>query len=186
MAQRFGRNQRRRARAQVATVQQEAQNLRQALDMNNGLLRHVSEQNRALSEAMRVARFILAQSVALPPIENGPHPAPGQNSFIQPIFDHLDFAKFSRSAMAESTDVQIERMHVLLTSVQEQPPSHDIHCRVQLAGGEWGYAISDHALRHLSREMLERRLLPELTGQLARSIARHFTRNKPPAQIGAW
>lgn len=186
MAQRFGRNQRRRARAQVATLQHEAENLQQALDMNNGLLRHVSEQNRALSEAMREARFILGPSVALPPIESGPHPAPGHDSFMHPIFERLDFAEFSRSAMTETTNVQIEHMHLLLTSVQEQPRTGDVHCRVQLAGGEWAYAISGSSIVNLSSEMLERRLLPELTEQLARSIARHFTRNKPRAQIGAW
>lgn len=178
MAQRFGRNQRRRARAQVATLQQEAQNLQQALNMNDGLLRHVSEQNRVLSEAMREARFILGESVALPAVESRIRPDKGATSFNAYPRLPMDFSTFSHATSRESTTVQIQCMQLLLTKVEELPHSRELHCRVQLADGNWAYSISEQALYTLTPEMLERRLLPELSRQFARVIPAYLQKRR--------
>lgn len=178
MAQRFGRNQRRRARAQVATLQQEVQNLQLAIEMDNALLNDLSKQKSALSEAMREARHVLGESVALPAQESRYRPNKGETSFDIDPMTPLDFNSFSRSTLNESTTLQIERMHLLLTRVQRESLSAGLHCRVYLGKDSWAYAISESAINSLSPEMLERRLLPEISRQFARLIPQHIGKRR--------
>ncbi len=178
MAQRFGRNQRRRAREKVDTLQQEVQNLQQALEMNKGLLSYVSEQKSALSKAMREARHILGESVALPAVESRIRPAKGATSFNAAPLLPMDCSTFSRATDFESATVQIQCMQLLLTNVDELPHSRELHCRVQLADGTWAYSISEQALHTLTPEMLELRLLPELSRQFARLIPMYLQKRR--------
>ena len=84
MAKRFGRNQRRRAREQIAALNQQGEDLRTALARDRGLLRQISDRNASLTKVTAEARKILGDSVALPPVQLGtPYPLhKGERSFM--------------------------------------------------------------------------------------------------------
>lgn len=178
MAQRFGRNQRRRARAQIADLQQAVQNQQRALEMKNALLARVSTEKSALNETMREARYILGDSVALPAQESRDRPAAGATSYNVDPVRPMDFSEFLSATAHESLKLQIECMQLLVTRVEENQYRGGVHCRVQLAEGHWAYAISEQALSRLTPGMLELRLLPELSRQFAQAIAQHMDKRR--------
>jgi hypothetical protein len=59
-----------------------------------------------------------------------------------------------------------EVMAVLDVAPVEKSMSSDMHCRLTFDGMPVGYAISRHALRHLTRDELVYRIAPEIAGFL--------------------
>lgn len=177
MAQRFGRNQRRRAREQIAALNQQGDDLRTALARDRGLLREISNRNAALTKVIAEARKVLGDSVALPAVEIGtPYPLrKGESSFMaRPVSPPL--LEFISETSAMSTAMVAERMHVLVAEAHrgDHLRTQGMHCLVRLHSGEYAYAISESALYHLSPEMLHERLAPEVAKQLTRVMVEHF------------
>lgn len=181
MAQRFGRNQRRRAREQIAALSQRGEDLRTALALNQGLLREVSARKEALTKVIAEARKILGDSVALPPLRLAtPNPLRrGESSFMarpasQPLSD------FIHETGAMSAVWVAERMHVLVAEASrgDHLRMQGMHCMVQLHDGKYAYAISENALHQLSPEMLAERLAPQVADQMTRVMVAHFARGR--------
>lgn len=167
MSKRFGRNQKRRMREQVA-------NLREALARDGALLQYVSEQKRELEEAMARARRILGNHVALPPELHGDHPHPLGGDFnVAPLEIPSLLSVDDSGVWAEPTAVSIERMHQLLAWIEDH--GHDtraIHFRVSLDSGEAAYVISRRAIERLSAAELQRTIAPQIALELAGHLAR--------------
>lgn len=168
MSKRFGRNQKRRMREQEA-------NLREALARDGALLQYVSEQKRELEEAMARARRILGNHVALPPELHGDHPHPLGGDFDVHIPGGIEtLAPSSRMPAFEPFSLKIERMHQLLSWIEDRDGRHDdraIHFRVRLDSGEVGYAISRRAIDRLSASELHRSILPQIALELSQHLA---------------
>lgn len=177
MAQRFGRNQRRRAREQITALTKQGEDLRTALALNQGLLHEVSERKNALTKVIAEARKVLGDSVALPPMQLATlHPLrKGEHSFMArtaspPLSDFIH----ETGAMANA--FLAEHMHVLVAeaSMGDHLRKQGVHCLVRLHDGEYAYAISEDALHHLSPDMLVERLAPRISEQLTRVLVAHF------------
>jgi hypothetical protein len=176
MAKRFGRNQRRRAREQIAALNQQGEDLRTAMARDQGLLREISARNAALTRVIAAARKILGDSVALPPVQLGtPYPLrKGERSFMAcPASPPL--SDFISDTGAMATPLVAERMHVLVAEAsRDGQRMKGMHCLVRVHDGEYAYAISEDALYHLSPEMLAERLAPQVADQLTRVLVAHF------------
>lgn len=181
MAKRFGRNQRRRAREQIAAITQQIDDLRAALALNRGLLCEVSARKEALTKVIAEARKVLGDSVALPAMGIGtPYPLrKGERSFMARTASPplQDFISETREMC---TSLVAERMHVLVAEAHrgDQLRMQGMHCLVRLHSGEYSYAISESALYHLSLEMLHERLAPEVAKQLTRVMVAHFANGR--------
>lgn len=181
MAKRYGRNQRRRAREQIAELSKRGEDLRTALALNQGLLREVSARNKALTKVIAEARKVLGDSIALPALRLAtPYPLrQGENSFMaRPALPPL--SDFIHDTGAMSDLWVAERMHVLVAeaSMGDHLRMQGMHCMVQLHDGEYAYAISENALHQLSPEMLTERLAPQVADQLTRVMVAHFARGR--------
>lgn len=176
MAKRFGRNQRRRAREQIAALTNQSEDLRKALALNQGLLREVSARKETLTKVIAEARKVLGDSVALPPLPLAtPYPLrQGESSFMaQPASPPL--SDFIHETGAMSAVLLAERMHVLVAEVSsDHLRKQGMHCLVRLHDGHFGYAISENALHHISPEMLTERLAPQVADRLTRVLVAHF------------
>lgn len=165
MAQRFGRNQRRRAREALA-------NMTRVNAMNEGLLRQVSEDKGALLAALDAARDILGSHPALEPEDLGNHPHPLGGDFDMPVPWHLGL-EIAEYRPDEPLFMKIARMHQLLARVNVDKLSGEIHCHVLLDSGHAAYCISRDALYTMKRH--PQRLTEMLTREIAPRLARHLS-----------
>lgn len=165
MAQRYGRNQRRRAREQITALQR-------SRNAERELLSQAKHETQELATALDEARYILGDSAALPPRAWGDHPADDQDSFMVAPHEPPSFV----TLQAETVSRKLLQMHLLVTQIEQRRFGvPGLHCRVRLAGGDWAYAVSESALRKLPTDALRRRLVRELSIQLAASMANHFS-----------
>lgn len=169
MGKRFGRNQKRRMREQVA-------NLQEALERDGSLLHHVSEKKRELEEVLCRARSILGNHVALPPELIGDHPYPLGGDFYADVPAPMPLMPCADQQPAiESIHIQIARMHELLSWIEDGRATADglaIHFCVQLDSGKAAYAISRRAIERLSAAELQRTIAPQIALELAGHLAR--------------
>ncbi|HET6828258.1 MAG TPA: hypothetical protein VFH35_06245 [Ramlibacter sp.] len=163
MAQRFGRNQRRRAREALAAMTR-------ANTMNQGLLRKVSEDNETLRGILSEAREVLGNHPALPPKNIGNHPRPLGGDFDFPVPQPLDWRADS---LTQPTRILVARMHEMLASVDVRNHADEIHCRVRLDSGDVVYCISGAALSSMrqSPEHLTRLLTREIAPRMGRLLS---------------
>lgn len=165
MAQRFGRNQRRRAREALAAMTQ-------ANALNQGLLRKVSEDNEKLRGILSEAREVLGNHPALPSREIGYHPHPLGGDFDLPAPRPVDWRVGSLTQF-EPTRLAVARMHEMLVSVDMRNHADEIHCRVRLDSGDVVYCISGAALRSMrqSPEHMTRLLTREIAPRMGRLLS---------------
>ena len=165
MAQRFGRNQRRRAREALAAMTQ-------ANAMNEGLLRQVSEENQALRGVISEVRQVLGNHPALPPEDGGNHPHPLGGDFDVPVRQCVDW-RDDPGPQFEPVPLMVARMHEMLVRVKPQAHADEIHCRVRLDSGDVVYCITGAALRALGRTpgLLAQRLTREIAPRLGRQLS---------------
>lgn len=163
MAQRYGRNQRRRARARIAELEH-------SRAMDGAQLRKVSEEKRLLMNAVDEARYILGDSVALPPQAAQIRLQQGQRSFA--IAPRKPMGDFLWAARHEPVHVKLESMHALVLETEKRQIDMGLHVRVQLADGDWAYAISETAMRRMPIDALQALLEREMSRQVAALIAK--------------
>ncbi len=180
MAQRFGRNQRRRAREALQAAQQLAETRLDAARSQASRAEKMRQQVHALEEVLDEARDMLGTSIALPPKHAGRHPygrAGGDfEAFPQPqLRPRLD--DITANAGREDVALKVQRMRTLLVGFQRRPPGpgdfdSQIHMRVTLDGEQVVYAISEDALYRSPAGWLEARLGVEIARQLTQVLAR--------------
>lgn len=155
MSRRYGRQQKRKAREQIAQLEQEAKRWRDAYELNVPMLEKQLRQKRAALET--VAEVLGANFVGLP--------AEQLAQRVERNFRLL-------------TDAGPERMHLVeiaMHTADNAHPQKQLHCLVTLANGQTGYALSEAALLQLSEDQLVSRVAPQIARHLVRQV-----RNNPP------
>ena len=161
MSRRFGRNQKRKMREEIACKQQ-------ALTRAEGLLRYTAAEKDKLVDTLSEARYILGDNVALPPEMQGNHPHPLGRDWDAAPRMKLDLREFTSTAAMAPTTFQRMRMHTLLVDWKDKTKADDrVHMRSMLDSGEVVYSLSSAALYEMPRDVLQ----ALLTREISRSIA---------------
>jgi hypothetical protein len=167
VSRRFGRNQRRRARDEVAR-------LGQALSMESGLREHIaSERDKLRFDLNEARRMLPAMSLALPP---------GVMQLRQSAQDRLEvqvFPPVSRDMCAAGTSVRdtirVLPLRVMLAHCDRDQFAGMLHVRVRFADGQVAYAVTDESLRALGRhEDVAQFLAREMAPVLAQAISKEL------------
>lgn len=173
MSRRFGRNQKRRMREELAAKQERVANLETGMAMDRGLLRDQSEKLSNLKEMMgefaeRVGRYAIAEGV---PTMFDADWLMRKQSFGMSI--EMGVPSFAyHGAMLDSYRVHDEVMRILDVEVVRNHMARNMHCRLQFDGHQIGYAISDHALVGMTSDELARRITPEVVRMLMLELKR--------------
>lgn len=167
MGRRFGRNQKRRLRVQIASLET-------AQEQGRHQLEQVRSQHRRLEQLLqRVTEVLGAYSVALPPqteCRSAFEPFALSGKFLMHVPQPLDLLA-ADDLTAPPGMLQVERMYTLLARFEDTRALNGrLHFRIALASGEVVYAISESALRTLPPQELERRLQEEAGRLIARKL----------------
>jgi len=184
MAQRFGRNQRRRAREALQAAQQLAETRLDAARGQASRAEAMRQEVRALEDVLDEARELLGASIALPPKHGGRHPyARGEDfeAFARPP-QRLALDDITANVAREEAALKVCRMRTLLVDVENRPSrlresESQLHMRVTLGSGEVVYAISEDALHDSPAGWLEKRLGIEIARQLVQVLGRKRQRD---------
>lgn len=167
MGRRFGRNQKRRLRVQIASLET-------AQEQGRHQLEQVRSQHRRLEQLLQRATEVLgAYSVALPPqteCRSDFEPFALSGEFLIHVPQPLDLLA-ADDHTAPPGMLQVERMYTLLARFEDtRLLDGRMHFRIALASGEVVYAISESALRTLPPLELERRIQEEAGRMIARKL----------------
>lgn len=180
MSGRFGRNQRRRAREEIAAIamvakQQENAARRCRDDLNQA--RQEAEHLRAhmASIASRLSRYAVAASVPVKFETDFLERCPQFRMTVQPDLGRSLSSWKTEPAMTDACIYQ-EIMRVLTVDCIRQSMNRDMHCLLSFDGHDIGYAISDHALRNMTDAELTMKIGPAITSLLVLEISK--ARNK--------
>jgi len=167
MSQRFGRNQRRRARETIAATQLALENEKHARVMAEGLGLHLNRRVSELSGVLEEAADIAGRMSVLFPAEdvNSQHKS---NTYRVPL-RRLSSVLDTIGDGAPGTFSVID-LPVMLTKVSRDALDRAVHVRVSYGDKTAGYALSEQAARMMTRDQLERRIAPEIAHHLARQF----------------
>lgn len=162
MSKRFGRNQRRRAREEQAR-------LSAALEMSQGLARHLSESRASLESEIEDAKeFACRFSAAFEPQAwdlGGP-----RRGRVE-VYEEPRFSFEAAMSPAEAT-IQRLPLQMLLAEVDTDPFRSAMHCRVRFGDGTWGYGMTDQAIRSMPRRRFVELVAKSLAEQIAMDLGK--------------
>lgn len=160
MSKRFGRNQRRQARERITELEL-------AIQMDRGLLAHVSERKRQLEQEISDAKRIVGRmSVLFEPEAkrlDGPARSP-MHMFTHSAVMDIGMAFFHNQS-------QTVPLPVMLSRVDKRTLDMAIHCKVLFGDGQWGHAISEEALLATPEDVLVERITRELAMTIGQQLA---------------
>lgn len=177
MSRRYGRNQKRRHRAELAAVQatlaeaqQRIANLMAIQSMDRGLISHQSECLADLRAQLRtIAQEIGHQSALL-----------GEKTFLSHGFDGMRMMEpwkplepmgvIDPATASQWVKIATEVIRLLNVNVVRTRFYGHIHFDVDLAGEGVAYGISESAIRDLTPGFLERRIAPEIARRLVERL----------------
>jgi hypothetical protein len=187
MSRRFGRNQKRRMREQIAEAEFRAQSgeqraaaaqnhadmLRTMLDLERGLMRETNDKLQTYKRffvdvAHKVGAYATIAGVApkrMGEVMFGP-------TFRWPVRQKMDFdpARFDSMSMASAVAIHDELMEVLSVTAVHDHFANQMHMRVAMADKCMGYSISRSALTKMSALQLADQIGPEITRALVEAI----------------
>lgn len=174
MSRRYGRNQKRRAReelqaveSQVAAAESQVAKLHAAREMDAGLMAHIGRKlDRAEKFVGRVLDVVNRFST-LDDASDHPGGAVGAPSFRMPVEQRMSLSSMSDR---QQDRIRAEIMHVINCKSFFDYIAPEMHLRVELAGGEVGYAISDTALKRMGEDELYDTIIVPMARQLVREI----------------
>lgn len=177
MSRRFGRNQKRRMREEIAQAQRQAEtSLVSSLHAAN-MRREAENRTRELQEymdefAQTVGRYALAAGE--PTRFDADWLQTGQKNFrmmvpLPPMYVFSQFDRNERKPMLPR-DMAVEIMRLLEVEAIHSEASRDMHCMVSFDDIQIGYAISDHALRIIPEPVLVEKIAREMKPLLAEAI----------------
>lgn len=173
MSRRFGRNQRRRAREALAQVTHSLDMERQGRLMAEAMARESIARARTLKDllgdfASRVGRYAIAEGV---PAKFASEWLDRQPNFRLPVMPEFDAgAMFTNASMYDTMSICDEVMRVLDVRVVRDHMKRDMHVRLYFDEHRVGYAISDHAVRHMPRDALIDRISREMATMLVNAL----------------
>jgi hypothetical protein len=168
LSQRFGRNQRRRARELAQQLRTEAEGLRVALTRDKRSLREQASDIEAMRQQLREAVRILGpNSAALPPtklrLPGKGRPRVALGGWTLPPLG-------APGDTFESSVVTRHELKVLFARLKKDPPTGMVHARVEFDDRQYGYGISDEAIQTMPADLLARRIGEEITELLVQQI----------------
>jgi len=166
MSRRFGRNQRRRAREEVARMDAEVARINQAFEMEKGLCQEISKKAARLQEEINRAKDLLPEgSILFEPGEfrlNGPANAP----IHMPVLGNVGYRP--SDAIPKFETFRSIPLTVLLTEAVLDELSGQLHFNVQFADGKWRYSVDRRAL--VGSADTRRRMVEEISFRLAKQL----------------
>jgi hypothetical protein len=162
MSKRWGRNQRRRAREEQAR-------LGEALEMAQGLARHLSEQKRHIEDELDDAKYFAVRFSAAFKPESWELVGPKRDRIEVEEQQPLEY-DFSATAPMQSLTFRRLPLRMLLSEVKQEHFRRALHCRVKFGDGEWGYGITEQAIVNMPRERLVNLISREIARQIANKI----------------
>lgn len=182
MSRRYGRNQKRRHRAELAAVQatlaeaqQRIANLMAIKSMDRGLISHQSECLADLRAQLRtIAQEIGHQSALL-----------GEKTFLSHGFDGMRMEPWKPlgpmgvidpATASQWANITTEVIRLLNVNVVRTHFGGHIHFDVDLAGEGVAYGISESAIRDLTPGFLERRIAPEIARRLVERLKKDISK----------
>lgn len=167
MTARFGRNKRRRAREEMAQVQEqlahaesEKARFEKAYAMANGLSRHLAQKNDELNTVIDDVRAELPSNTSLLPPEklSMPHhdlrrDGPIRMPVEQPL---MSWSDLDSSEATMSLSIQAEDLHPLDVRVEDDRMLHKLHALIEFASGRVAYSASLEAIRGMPRDRFVR------------------------------
>lgn len=172
MSRRFGRNQRRRAREQVAALEQTNRKLDFSASLHQMLATERAKRLVELEQIIADARRILGPFHVALPIENyevDGEPRDFVEVLVPPAMNMAPHQDGEAPAMKVCTQVVL---HVLGLTVVEDMVADLRHARVYFAGNVSRYAITRRAMAETPRDVLFDRTARHLAHDLAREFGR--------------
>lgn len=169
MSKRFGRNQRRRARLQVAALEQHTQNMTEAMTMDRGLLAEQSETIRELRTAIHNARKILGPYSAALPLEDYPVRAGWRDSIE--VYVHKPLEMGVPGETTPTIAGHRELLSVFGVNVYRDEIDHHRHACVRFNGMAWDYAITPVTLAKMPPEILAETISSMLALQIVDKLS---------------
>lgn len=170
MSRRYGRNQKRRAREQIAALAAESTRLAEAEAMSRGLAEHLSRKAAELrSEIERAKRMLPEGSVLFGPGKMSLDGVPCERIRAQtrlPI--NVEFIGAEAVPMSQCGIVELD---LLLTETVVDQMRDQLHFDVKFADGRWCYSISRKGLHRFNRRDLVSTISMALAKQMTADLA---------------
>ncbi|HWV64100.1 MAG TPA: hypothetical protein VN019_10745 [Oxalicibacterium sp.] len=167
MSRRFGRNQRRRAREQIAEAERVKANLIQCLDGARAVLHEKSDKLADLQEFFKQVACQVGEHAIISGLEVG-YMRNGQmmDGHRMPVCSPspLDLPSNIES---ETITIQDEIMRLLEIDVVRDHFNRQMNVRAHLADGKVGYLISESAIMMMRPNELHQRLVPQVARELS-------------------
>lgn len=166
MGRRFGRNQKRLMRLEIAAGISRVNQLEQALKMDRGLISHLSAKAESAREyAELVASIVGENSIAAGEPKNLNFKYAGRDRVL------IDVPERNYSSPDCNLDeVRFETLRVLEVKTVRDQTARQMHVRVNFADEIVGYAMSEQALMNMPEDRLVSRLSIEIARQLVKQI----------------
>jgi len=163
VSRRYGRNQKRRARAEIAQREQTITNLQTGMAMDRALLRSQTQRIEELRGQLKDVASILGTNFI------GLKPALWK-------FSDKHRPDYFRCPV-DGGDVLMRTMRTGITDGNGRP-DYMVHFHVELAGEPVSYAISECALRDGPEDYIVRRISDEMARLLMGELRRKFGRSR--------
>lgn len=151
MSKRFGRNQRRRAREQVAKLQNENGLLTVGADLMEASLRKAANEVHMLRRELSDAKLYLG--------ENSPAFPPNQFDFGRKLYRDEPFSLPTRTGWNEAIAMQVVRR-------DSEDLRDQVHFLLFAGPEQWGYAITKRALASAPREVIAQHIVAVLVDMM--------------------
>lgn len=168
MSKRFGRNQKRRMRQEIAQAKSEVDRLAAAHEMDRGLLAHQSSKLAEANDyATDVADLVGYACVASGDPELMRFEHIGRRDRIQMVpYEPMQCTPLDSGAPLKSSCVRTETLRLLDVKAVRDRINQMMHVHAELADGVVSYVISMAALN----DMPERQLIERLSKEIARKL----------------
>lgn len=156
MSKRFGRNQKRALRAQLAECRGQ---LRKSQETCQALRQQMSENEQCVRD---VGQILGKHFAGLPP------------QFVRAMNIHPDMYLPACGASTDDPQVRSVRYHLMLLTkyqgARRDELSEMLHCRFITPAGDMAYGINEEAFRRMPSEVLQSRLCNEIAAEMAVAV----------------
>lgn len=171
MTSRFGRNKRRRARAELAAATDQAGRLQEALEMQRGLTTHFREKHSDLAEVLAEVRECAGPLSALLPVEGKLKVAGDARRRVEvDVGEPMQFSVVDDPQALEMKTLERVPLEVLLTSIENDVMRRRVHLHVEFQDGHVAYAMDAQTIAGLPARVLAERLHTQITRQLVAQL----------------
>jgi hypothetical protein len=179
MSKRFGRNQKRKMRQEIAAREIEHIEILNVLTASySDRLGESKKLLKAAEEVLNSIRHEVSAASALFPAKDQRVNFNGMSSFTWAVLDRPMSLSVSNatSSMTSLSGFHHVLMHLLETKVVKDKFSTNLHMLVRLADKKVAYAIAGNALNDMTRNTLHQIIVPQLTATLIEDIKKEGVR----------